>query len=408
MEIKKRTKCAICLTEIFPVFDLGKMPLANHLLTFYDLKKPEKKYSLTLCFCENCGLLQLGQIVSPEVMYFDYLYVPSMSKTLVSHFEELSDSVANFVKKKCFVVDIGSNDGTLLKFFKKQGNLVLGIDPAKEIARVATQSGIETLPLIFNAAKAKQIVQGHRRCDVVCATNVFAHIENLIDLYRGVDVLLNDSGIVVVEVSYSLEMIKNGLFDAIYHEHLYYFSVTSLLSLFEKTTFEIFKIEEISMHGGSLRIWLKKKINKKIKVETKTIQLLLSKEKAVGLSKLETYVAFKKKVNILKKSLIKKLKLLKKQGRVIACFGAPAKGNILLNYFGIDRKLIDYVVDSTSYKQFRYTPGVHLQILPEETIYIEKPDYLLILAWNFASEIVKKHSSFKNRFLIPLPKLKIV
>lgn len=408
MEIKKRENCAVCETKLQMILDLGKLPLANHLLTKEELSKKEKFYPLTLCFCEICGLLQLGQIVSPRVMYEDYLYIPSMSKTLVSHFEELCDSVCGFKKNIKFVVDIGSNDGTLLGFFKNKNCKVLGIDPAKKIAEVATMSGIPTTPICFNKHESKQIVKKYGHVDVICATNVFAHIENLRDLYSGVDTLLKNDGICVFEVSYVSDMIEKTLFDSIYHEHLYYFSVSSLLKLFEKTNLEIFNVEHVDMHGGSLRVWLKKKKNKKIKIQTKIINSFLKKEKQFGLDNGESYKKFNSRIDKIRKKLMALFSFLKKKNKKIIGFGAPAKGNILLNYFRIDNKIIDYIVDSTTYKQFRFTPGNHLQVLPEHAMYINKPDYILVLAWNFAEEIVAKHKEFKGKFIIPLPKIKIV
>lgn len=408
MEIKKRKKCALCKAKLVTVLNLGKLPLANHLLTRQELSKKEKKYPLTLCFCESCGFLQLGQIVSPKVMYEDYLYVPSISKTLVNHFENLKNSVLKIKKGRNSVLDIGSNDGTLLKFFKPTSLSILGVDPAIKIAEAATLIGIPTLPICFNFRNARKIAEEYGKFDVVTGTNVFAHIENLYDLYAGVSTVLKDDGICVFEVSYLLDMIRSTLFDSIYHEHLYYFSVSSLKKLFEKTDLEIFNIERVQMHGGSLRVWLKKKKNEKITINTQSIDEFVTEEKKFGLLENKTFAEFSKRILLLKKKIIAQLVKLKKQNKRIVGFGAPAKGNVLLNFFGISKKQIDYIVDSTSYKQFRYTPGTRLLVLPEDTIYIEKPDFLFVLAWNFSEEVVKKHSDFKGKFIIPLPKLKII
>lgn len=408
MEIKKRTKCSICRADLIKILDLGQLPLANHLLRKEELRNKEKKYKLTLMLCHFCGLVQLGQIVSPEIMYKDYLYIPSMSRTLVAHFEELCEQICQTKKKIKFVVDVGSNDGTLFGFFKNKGCSVLGIDPAENIARAATQSGILTIPRIFNLKESAQIVKKFGKSDVITATNVFAHIEDLFDLYEGVNVLLKDDGICVIEVSYLLDMMEKTLFDSIYHEHLYYFSVSSLQNLFSKTPLTMFNVEHIDMHGGSLRIWLKKRKNKKIMIKTQIINSFIKKEEKFGLNNIGVYKKFNTKINKIKKDLTSLLLSLKKKNKIVAGFGAPAKGNILLNYFNIGSKTLDFIVDSTTYKQFRYTPGNHLQILPETTIYIEKPDYILVLAWNFADEIIKKHSMFKGKFIIPLPKPKII
>jgi hypothetical protein len=407
MEIKTRKKCAICRNRITQFLDLGMMPLANHLLLKEELKKHEKLYPLTLCFCENCGLVQLGQIVSPEVMFKDYLYIPSMSKTLVNHFEELCNTIISQSKKKQgFVIDIGSNDGSLLRFFKTKNFKVLGVDPAEKIAQAATSAGIETLPVLFNLRKAKEIVKKYGYADVVTATNVFAHVEDLDDIYAGVSHLLADDGVAVVEVSYLRDMMEKTLFDAIYHEHLYYFAIKPLVKLFEKTGLELFKAERINMHGGSLRLWLRKKAKRNTKM-SKSVAWLLQEEKKIGLNDLTTYINFKNRIGKIKKTLLKLLLGIKEKNKTIVGFGAPAKGNILLNYFAIDNAILNYIVDSTTYKQFRYAPGVHLQVLPEETIYIDKPDYLLVLAWNFADEIAEKHRNFKGKFIIPLPDVQL-
>jgi hypothetical protein len=409
MEIKIRLKCTSCNSFLVSIFDMGKLPLSNALLSENDLGTSiDKKYPLSLSLCSNCGLVQLGQIVSPKIMFENYLYIPSMSMTLLTHFNKLCSRVCEFRGKSGFIIDIGSNDGSLLKFFKQNNYKVLGIDPAFEIAKTASLSGVKTLPIMFNSKQAKNIISVFGKADVVTGTNVFAHIENLKDLYLGIDLLLKDDGVCVFEVSYLLDMIRGVLFDSIYHEHLYYFSIESLMMLFKDLPLQIFNIDRIPMHGGSLRVWLKKKSNTRIKVlKTKILNLLLEEQK-YQLRNPKIYRVFKANILKVKNITISKLNKLRKLNKKIVAFGAPAKGNVLMNYFGIDKKTIEYVVDSTSYKQFHYTPGNHLQILPEETIYINKPDYLLVLAWNFADEIVKKHPLFKKHFIIPLPVFKII
>lgn len=413
-EIKRVTKCRICKSkDLIDVLDLTAQPIPNGFLTKSQLKQTEERYPLAVCFCNNCSLMQLRYLVNPKVMFDNYLYIPSASKTRINHFKNLADEVKDITKfsEKSLIIDIGSNDGSLLTEFKNLGAKTLGIDPAENLVKVAALSGIETVNDYFDSQIAKKIVKKYGKAKAILATNVIAHINDLYEVMKGGEILLEDSGIFLMQFPYSLDLIEKNLFDTIYHEHLSYFSLKSLLVLSENSELEIFDMEKSELDGGSLKVYWKKKSNKKRKVNIDIINNILKEEENYGLYDIKTYESFADRVEKLKNDAVKKLTSLKKKGKTIVGYGAAAKANVLLNYFGIDKKLIDYIVDSTPYKQGRFTPGSHIPIYPEDKIYETNPDYVLIFAWNFAKEIMDKNRKFKNhggKFIFIEPKVKIV
>lgn len=410
----KNKNCRICgSSNFFDVIDLGKQPIPNGFLNKEDLNKKENKYPLAVNFCNNCSLMQLKYLVKPEIMFKNYLYIPSSSKTRINHFKQLAQEVKKIakLKKNSLVIDVGSNDGSLLNCFKNLDTKVLGIDPAENLVKVAELNGIETIMAYFDSKLAKGIIGKYGKAKALIATNVIAHISDLNEVLKAGDLILETEGIFVMQFPYLLDLIEKNLFDTIYHEHLSYFSIKSLTVLAQKSRFEIFDIKKNDLDGGALRVFWKKKINKKQKINNTGINNLLNQEEKHGLYEIETYKKFTKRIENLKLKTIKKFKSLKKDKKQIVGYGAAAKANVLLNYFKLDSKMIDYIVDSTPYKQGLYTPGSHIPIYSEDKIYETNPDYILIFAWNFSKEIIEKNKKYKNnggKFILLEPTLQII
>lgn len=413
-EVVKIKNCRICNSkDLLHVIDLSSQPIPNGFLSKDQLKQRESKYPLQVSFCNNCSLMQLTYLVMPKIMFGNYLYIPSASKTRIDHFKTIAEElkkIAN-LSEKSLVIDVGSNDGSLLTAFKNIGVRTLGIDPAENLVKVAELSGIQTVLGYFDSKLALKVVKKYGKAKAMCATNVIAHIPNIHEVLKGADILLEDQGVFLMQFPYSLDLLEKNLFDTIYHEHLSYFSVKSLLYLAEKSNLEIFDIQKSDLDGGSLKVYWKKRENKKQKVNHEHINKILHEEEVYGLHSIDAYLKFAKRVEKLKEQTLKKLKTLKKSKKHIVGYGAAAKANVLLNYFGIDSKIIDYVVDSTPYKQGLYTPGSHIPIYSEDKIYETNPDYILIFAWNFSREIMDKNRKYRNnggKFIVIVPKIQIL
>ncbi|MDO8487500.1 MAG: class I SAM-dependent methyltransferase [Candidatus Curtissbacteria bacterium] len=406
-------KCRICHSRrLFKFLDLGSMPIPNGFLERDKLKTSEQKFELACLFCEDCCLVQLSIVVNPALMFKNYVYIPSMAKVMMNNFGNLAFQIYKEFKlnKSSLVVDIGSNDGSLLTFFKNFEVKVLGIDPAKNLAKLAEMKGIPTEVKFFNARNAKQIVKKYGKADVITATNVIAHIDNLHQVFEGVASLLAKDGVFVTEFPYLVDLIKKNEFDTIYHEHLSYFSLKPWIKLISLYGFEIIGVQRLLIHGGSIRLIHRKKSRKSNKA-LNTVKYLLSVEENQGLYSTKALIDFARRIENLKVELMELLTDLKKKRKKIIGYGAAAKGNVLTNYFGIGTNILDYIVDSTPYKQGLFTPGVHIPVYGESRIAKDRPDYILILAWNFADEIIEKEREFKKnggKFIIPIPKIKIV
>lgn len=406
---KTNSHCRVCLDrDLKKVLSLRPTPPANAFLKEEDLIKPEQAFPLELYFCAACGFVQLLDIVSPELLFSDYVYVSSTSPSFVRHFEEMAAHVSNRLNfpQDSMIVDIGSNDGILLRPFKNLGWKVLGIDPAKKIAEEATAKGIKTIAAFFNEQTGKNTKLEYGQAKLITATSVFPHIDNLDSVLGGVKELLADDGVFMIEAYYLADMLEKKLFDTIYHEHLSYFTVKTLKRLFERLQMEIFDVEKTDTHGGSLRVYVQKHGGPR-QVNEAVIQAFLQNEDRQGLSKEETYSAFNKKIEENKQRLLELLVSLKKNGKKIVGYGAAAKGNTLLNHFNIGREFLDYVVDDSPWKQGLFTPGTHLPVVPSTEIAKTNPDYILILAWNFAEPIMEKLGP-KYKFIIPVPKPMVI
>lgn len=406
----RRKFCRVCSSTGFvKVIDLKTQPLANAFLDKKDFKA-EKKYPLRLYFCKNCHLLQLLDVVSADTLFGDYVYVSSTSPSFVSHFESYAEDLNNrFGVKGKLVIDLGSNDGILLKPLKELGANILGIDPAKDIAKKATKEGIETWPVFFSLIVADKILEKKGQAKVVTANNAFAHIDDSRGVIEGVKKLLSNDGVFIIEVPYLVDFLEKKLFDTIYHEHLSYFAVEPLVKLMNNSGMNVFDVTRVSSHGGSIRVFVQKKDGPY--AAAPGLKRLLKKEKEFKLDKVSTYKKFATEVVDNKKRLINLVKSLKLKGAKIAGYGAPAKGNTLLNYVGIDNKFLKYIVDDSPYKQGLFTPGTHVPVVDAAYFKKDPPDFLIVLAWNYAESIISKCREFQERggkFIIPVPKPKII
>lgn len=408
MKIKS---CRICGSEkLYPFLSLGSMPPPNGFLLKKDLGKTEKVYPLSVCLCESCFLVQLKDVIPAKIMFNNYLYIPSTSTTMLGHFKNFADEIVRDfnLKKGDLVVDIGSNDGTLLTFFKEQELNILGVDPASNLAQVAKLKGINTINDFFTLGVSKIIKKIYGSAQVITATNVVPHINDLHDFALGVKNLLSTDGILVIEFPYLVDLLEKNSFDTIYHEHLSYFSLKPLFKLFRSHGMKIFDIKKQNVHGGSLRLFITKSSIYKIK---NSANEFLAFEKLKSIDNLKTYLNFADRVLVFKKNLINFLEKLKKRKKRIVGYGAAAKGNVLLNFCKIGSETIDYIVDSIPFKQGRFTPGTHIPIYPEGRLEKDRSDYALLLAWNFADEILKKQKKYRQKggkFIVTTPQLKII
>ena len=411
---KKLVHCRICKGKrLFTFLNLGTIPLPNGFLKLEDLKKKENKYPLNTAYCMDCGLVQLAETVNPEAMFKNYVYIPSSSKTRMSNFADIAFTIRNrfHISTESLVIDIGSNDGSLLSYFRGYGIKTLGIDPATNLAKIAQLKGIETINDYISQKLAKKIRSAKGTAKIITATNVVAHIQDLHDLFNSIKILLSDNGAFICEFPYLMDLIEKNQFDTIYHEHLSYFSVKPLLNLLSQVNLHLIDIERTSIDGGSLRVYIGKKENQNNNTINDKIKDMIAAEEKFGLGNLTVLKLFAKRIKRLRRELKMTLQKLKNNGKTIAAYGAAAKGNILLNYCSINNTLIDFAVDSTPYKQGLYTPGSHIRIYPEVEISKRKPDYILLLAWNFAKEIMDKEKNYitqGGKFIIPVPSVSIV
>lgn len=406
------TVCRICKSEkLYPFLDLGHMPIPNGFIDKKDLNKIELTYPLRVCVCENCWLMQLQHVIPAEIMFKNYLYVPSTSKTMMKHFEQMAEESLKVAhaRKENLVIDIGSNDGALLSFFKKKGMQILGIDPAENIVRDANKRGIRTKEAFFSEEIAQETEQEFGKAKIITATNVIAHIDEIHSVVKGIKILLHPQGVFVMEAPYVIDLIDNNEFDTIYHEHLSYFSIRPLMKLFAMYGMKIIDVRKQKIHGGTVRVYVAFE-NSNYEVHPR-VSKFVTEENLKKLHLRETYDEFARRVKVIKRDLVSFLKRIKKEGRSVIGYGASAKGNVLTNYCGISTDLLDYVVDSTPYKHGKYTPGTHIPIFPETKLEKETPDYALLMSWNFAEEIIEKNQKYRERggqFIITIPYLKIV
>jgi len=399
--------CRNCGSDrLEPILSLGPMPLANALLTSDQLDQPEPHYPLELASCGVCRLIQITESVPPETMFREYAYFSSVSDAFVEHARQVANRLAaeRGLDGSSLVLEVASNDGYLLQHYARAGIPVLGIDPARNIAEAATVRGIPTMPEFFGLELARQLRSEGRLADVVHANNVLAHVPDLHGVVTGIAHILKPGGIAVIETPYVRDMVERLEFDTIYHEHLFYFSLSAMRDVFARDGLAIVDVERIPMHGGSLRVFA---THDGAAETTLAVDALLAEEAELGVSTAAYYRDFAERVDTLRVELKGLLAELKADGHRIAAYGAAAKGAILLNAFGIGRETIAFVADRSPHKQERYMPGVHLPIAPPERLLQEMPEETLLLAWNFADEILAQQASYRQRggrFIIPIPK----
>jgi len=381
----KVTQCRICKSkDLKLIFSLGEQPLANKLMENKEDKA--KVYPLELLQCQLCSLIQLSYVVPKEEMYSEYLYIPSLSKTYLKHFEKLADSLIQRLnlQPNDFVVDIGGSDGSLSKTFKEKGMRVLNVEPADNLQKINKINGVEVYHGFFNEEVATAIVEKYGKAKLVTATNSFAHIDDLDEYLRALDILLDDDGIFFAQFPDVRNLMRSNQFDTIYHEHLSYFTLEPLHFLFTNTPFEMFKVRTSEIHGGSMGIYVRRKY---------------------------PYLNnFTRDVKFLKRDLTDYLLEQKSLGKKIIGYGAAAKGMVLLYYCNLNNKIIDVIVDGTPFKQGKFTPGTAIPIVSEQSLTTLNPDIILILAWNFKEEIIAKVRQVlpKVTFVVPIPKVEII
>lgn len=408
----KRWVCRVCTRKnLTKILSLGPTPLANAFLNKEQVESFEEYYPLDLYFCNNCSFLQLGHVVSPKIIFSDYVYLSSTSPVFIKHFEDFEDKIEKEFKlnKNSLVVDIGSNDGILLKPFKEKNIRVLGIEPAKKIAEIAIKKGINTIPEFLSVKIAKKIANKYGKANIITATNVFAHIDDLDEVITSIKHLMSDKGIFIIEVPYLIDFVEKKYFDLVYHEHLSYWSVSTFKKLFSRLDMEVFKVEKVPVHGGSIRVYVKRKTYN-LKIDD-SVERFINKEKKSKLDRIDTYHKLRLEIEKNRIKLLDLLLKLKKEGKSIAGYGAPAKGNTLLNYFNIGSDVLNYIIDDSIWKQGLYTPGKRIPVKASSYLKNNKVDFLLILAWNFSKSIIEKNTEFKKsggKFIIPVPSPKIV
>lgn len=406
---KTRITCRICgSSNLVQFLTLGETPLADAFVERENLGKPEKKFPLDVAVCADCGLVKLVDAVDPKLLFGDdYAFYTSGSPQAVIHFRKYAHEVMQRFPKlaKKLTVDIASNDGVLLRPMKELGAKALGVDPAKNVVFAARAAGIETINDFFDTKCAKNIVKKYGKAGVVLANNVLAHVDDVHDFIKGVRLLLEPKGAFIFEVHYFPNLLFKNQFDNVYHEHHSFFSLRPLTRLLEANDMKIFDVEEVDTHGGSIRVFAehKKGPRKVLPIVKKMIQAELD----MGLHKIETYKGLQERAQYIKKELLRILTDLKKQGKKIVGYGAPAKGNTLLNFCEIGPEHLDYIIDKTLFKHGKFTPGMHIPVFPVEKIQEDgPPDYYLLLPWNYVAGFLRQEKEyFENggKFIIPIP-----
>lgn len=409
---RRRPDCRLCgSTRLEGAFSLTPTPPANAFVPESARGVPQASFPLELFLCADCGHLQLRDVVDPTALFEDYVYVSGTSPVFVEHFRRCAQRAVALsgASGGDLVVDIGSNDGTLLRFFKEAGLRVLGVDPARGIAARASAAGLETWNGFFTPSLGRRILREKGPATLVTANNVFAHADDLRGMATAARDLLASDGLFVFEVSYLADVYEKILFDTIYHEHLSYHSVAPLLPFFESLGMQLVEAERVDTHGGSLR-GVAQKAGGRLKVGA-SVGERLEEERRLGLASLAAFQSYAARIDALKTELLSVLTKFKAGGKRLAAFGAPAKATTLMHHFGIDGELIDFIVDDSPLKQGLYSPGLHIPVLPSSAISERRPGGLLVTAWNFSGPIIAKNKAFLDgggSFIVPLPRVEVI
>lgn len=411
-EVYFRTTCRMCLgRSLRKVLALTPTPPGNRFVAADELDKPETVYPLELYFCPDCHHLQLGHVVSPQILYQNsYSYVSSTAAEFVRHLQAYAAEMVGLfaLAPGSLVVDIGSNDGTCLRFFAQAGMKVLGVDPAKEIAERATTSGIPTVPDFFSHELAVRLRGVHGPASFITSHNTCAHIDDLDGVIRGIRHWLADDGLFVLEVGYLLDVVEKAWFDTIYHEHLDYHTVEPFQRLFGRLGMKVIAAQRIAPQGGSIRVFAQKASGSKRPDDS--VPSLIALERERGLNRPETFVEFGLRIDTVGTKLRTLIRALKAEGRSIAGYGAPTKATTLMAHFGLGRHELDFIVDDNPLKQGLFSPASHVPVTDASELYVRRPDYVVILAWNFAKLIMRTHERYANqggRFILPMPEPRV-
>jgi len=405
--------CRFCASPLSHILvDLGMSPLCESYVSPAQMNRMEPFYPLRVYVCDRCWLAQLEEFVGPEEIFTDYAYFSSYSDSWLKHAENYTEAIVRRLGlgPSSFVVELASNDGYLLQYFIARGVPVLGVEPARNVARVAVEKGIPTRIDFFGEKLAGDLAAEGKRADLIIGNNVLAQVPGLNDFVRGMKVLLKPQGVITLEFPHLVRLMAGNQFDTIYHEHLSYFSLTAADKIFASHGFGLFDVDELSTHGGALRIYLRHEEDATKPVDGRVGELLAQEERE-GIARPETYARFSGQVQETKRKLLECLIGIKRQGRTICGYGAPGKGNTLLNYCGIRTDFLDYTVDRNPYKQGKFTPGTHIPILAPDRIAETRPDYIFILPWNFQDEIIAQMSFVREwggRFIVPIPEVRII
>ena len=408
----RRTTCRACGgSRLRRFLSLGATPLANSFLHSPHEFTSEPTYPLDVYFCEHCSLVQLLDVIDPEILFRNYVYVTGTSDTIAAHNNHYAQTLVDLINLGAsdLVVEIASNDGSLLKCFQQHDVKTVGIEPAENIANIARGNGIDTISHFFDSSLAQSVRESYGPAKVVIGNNVLAHVDETQDFLRGCKELLEEDGLVVIEVPYLRDLLDQLEYDTIYHEHLCYFSATTLLALCDAVGLSIVRLDRVPVHGGSLRMYAGRQ-DRYVSHGDDVVDLAKA-ERDSGLTEFSRYKRFATDVKHNRRAILELLEDLRREGKSVAAYGAPAKGNTLLNYCGIDTRLVTYTVDKNPMKVGLYTPGMHLPVLPVSTLLDRHPDHMLILAWNFAEEIMEQQQSYRDRggrFIIPIPEPKVV
>jgi SAM-dependent methyltransferase len=412
MTATHQPRCRFCASSLERTFvDLGSSPLCQSFLSADQLDQMEPFYPLSVYVCGSCFLVQLQEYVAPENIFSDYLYFASYSDTWLAHVKAYTDQIVKRfpITPESLVVEIASNDGYLLQYFVEKKVPVLGIEPAANVAAVAIRKGISTLVKFFGSATARELVASGKRADLLLGNNVLAHVPDINDFVSGMKILLKPQGVITMEFPHLMRLMEQNQFDTIYHEHFSYLSFSTVEKIFAAHGLTLFDVEELSTHGGSIRIYARHAEDSSKPIAPRAAELR-AREESAGYARLETYSRFAEQVKETKRKLLEFLIRAKRSGKTIVGYGAPGKGNTLLNYCAIRTDFVDYTVDRSPHKQGKFLPGTRIPVCSPDRIRETRPDYLLILPWNLKDEIMQQNSYIREwggRFVVPIPEVTV-